>query len=48
VVAELGDPGRPPIEVLANPGDVEVGDHVTLEVLRACIVGGSRVRTRTG
>ena len=48
VVSELGDPGRPPIEVLANPGDVEVGDHVTLEVLRACIVGGSRVRTRTG
>ncbi|TFV71032.1 HAD family hydrolase [Blastococcus sp. CT_GayMR19] len=48
VVSELGDPGRPPIEVLANQGGVEVGDHVTLEVLRACIKAGAQGRARTG
>jgi len=48
VVSELGDPEGTPIEVLANPGGVEVGDHVTLAVLRACIGAGARVRARTG
>jgi HAD superfamily hydrolase (TIGR01509 family) len=48
VVSELGDPGRAPVEVLANPGSVQVGDHVTLEVLRACIRAGARGRARTG
>jgi HAD superfamily hydrolase (TIGR01509 family) len=37
VVSELGDPGRPPVEVLANRGPAHPGDHVTLEDLRACI-----------
>ncbi len=42
VVSELGDPGRPPIEVLANrlpsdDGPVRPGDFVTVEDLRACI-----------
>jgi len=37
VVSELGDPGRPAVEVLANRADVPVGDLVTLEVLRGCI-----------
>jgi HAD superfamily hydrolase (TIGR01509 family) len=48
VVSELGDPGRPPIEVLANPGGVPVGDHVTLETLDACIRAGARGHARTG
>jgi len=37
VVSELGDPTRPPIEVLANRSGVHVGHYVTLDVLRACI-----------
>ncbi len=48
VVSELGDPGRPPVEVLANPGAVEVGEHVTLDVIRACNRVGARDRARTG
>lgn len=36
VVSELGDPGRPPVEVLANRNGSSVGDYVTLDVLRAC------------
>jgi HAD superfamily hydrolase (TIGR01509 family) len=36
VVSELGDPGRPPIEVLANRGDARPGDFITLDDLRAC------------
>ena len=43
VVSELGDPGRPPVEVLANRAGVEVGDYVTLDVLRACIAAGARL-----
>lgn len=48
VVSELGDPGRPPIEVIANPAGVAVGDHVTLDVLRECIRAGGRSRARVG
>ena len=48
VVSELGDPGRPPVELLANPGGIEVGGHVTLDVLRACIRVGARGSARTG
>ncbi|XVU28320.1 HAD-IA family hydrolase [Actinoplanes sp. CA-054009] len=41
VVSELGDPGRPPIEVLANRAAVRIGDFITLDDLRACLPGGS-------
>ena len=37
VVSELGDPGGPPIEVLANRGGATPQDHVTLDDLRACL-----------
>ncbi|GAA4603856.1 HAD superfamily hydrolase (TIGR01509 family) [Actinoplanes octamycinicus] len=37
VVSELGDPWRPPIEVLANRGAAKPGDYVTLNDLRACL-----------
>ncbi len=37
VVSELGDPGRPPIEVMATHGQVLVGEYVTLETLTQCI-----------
>jgi HAD superfamily hydrolase (TIGR01509 family) len=37
VVSELGDPGGPPIEVLANRGRATPGDLVTLDDLRACM-----------
>jgi HAD superfamily hydrolase (TIGR01509 family) len=37
VVSELGDPGRPPIDVLVNRGPAHPGDFITLEDLRACI-----------
>ncbi|MBU2666385.1 HAD-IA family hydrolase [Actinoplanes bogorensis] len=37
VVSELGDPGRPPIEVLANRGAARPGDYLTLDDLRACV-----------
>jgi len=36
VVSELGDPGRPPIEVLANRGPALPGDYLTLDDLRVC------------
>ncbi|MEU4159943.1 HAD-IA family hydrolase [Actinoplanes sp. NPDC026670] len=39
VVSELGDPGRPPIEILANRGPARPGDHLTLDDLRACLEG---------
>lgn len=41
VVSELGDPRRRSIEVLANRAGVEVGEHVTLDVLRECIRSGA-------
>ncbi|GAA3343214.1 HAD family hydrolase [Amorphoplanes nipponensis] len=37
VVSELGDPGRPPIQVLANRSRARPGDHLTLDDLRACL-----------
>jgi HAD superfamily hydrolase (TIGR01509 family) len=37
VVSELGDPGRPPIEVLANRSPARPGDHLTLDDLRAAL-----------
>jgi len=37
VVSELGDPDRPPIEVLANRGPAEPGAYLTLDDLSACL-----------
>jgi HAD superfamily hydrolase (TIGR01509 family) len=37
VVSELGDPGRPPVEVLANRCAARPGDLITLDDLRACL-----------
>jgi HAD superfamily hydrolase (TIGR01509 family) len=37
VVSELGDPGRPPIEVLANRSSARPGDYITLDDLRDCL-----------
>jgi HAD superfamily hydrolase (TIGR01509 family) len=39
VVSELGDPGRPPIEVVANRGAAKPGDYLTLDDLAACLEG---------
>jgi len=41
VVSELGDPGRPPVEVLANRGEAHPGAYLTLADLRACLEGSS-------
>ena len=37
VVSELADPGRPPIEVLANRSAARPGEYVTLDDLRKCL-----------
>ena len=37
VVSELGDPERPPIEVLANRSPAQPADYVTLDDLRECL-----------
>jgi HAD superfamily hydrolase (TIGR01509 family) len=37
VVSDLGDPGRPPIEVLANRSGARPGAFLTLDDLRACL-----------
>ncbi|WP_250036325.1 HAD-IA family hydrolase [Paractinoplanes maris] len=37
VVSELGDDGRPPIEVLADRAGVRPGAYLTLDDLRACL-----------
>jgi HAD superfamily hydrolase (TIGR01509 family) len=37
VVSELGDPGRPPVEVLANRSPAHPGEYLTLGDLRACL-----------
>lgn len=37
VVSEIGDPDRPPIEVLANRGSARPGDYLTLADLSDCI-----------
>ncbi len=42
VVSELGDPGRPPVRVLADRASVSPGDQVVLDDLRACLCGGRR------
>jgi beta-phosphoglucomutase-like phosphatase (HAD superfamily) len=39
VVSELGDPGRPPVEVLANRSGARPGTYLTLDDLRACLEG---------
>jgi hypothetical protein len=39
VVSELGDPGRPPIDVLASRGGAHPHDLVTLDDLLACLGG---------
>ncbi len=39
VVSELGEEGRPPIEVLANRSKARPGSYVTLDDLRACLEG---------
>lgn len=36
VVSDLGDPGSPAVEVLANQGDAAPGDYVDLDDLKAC------------
>lgn len=42
VVSELGDPGRPAIEVLANRSEARPGDYITLADLERCIAGEIR------
>ncbi|MET0965424.1 MAG: HAD-IA family hydrolase [Nakamurella sp.] len=37
VVSELGDPDRPPVEVLANRGPAQPGAYLTLDDLSACL-----------
>jgi HAD superfamily hydrolase (TIGR01509 family) len=44
VVSELGDPDRPPIEVLANRCAARPGDYVTLGDLQECIRSGDSRR----
>jgi HAD superfamily hydrolase (TIGR01509 family) len=39
VVSELGDPGREPVEVLANRSPAHPGDYLTLDDLRDCLKG---------
>ena len=41
VVSELGDPDRPPIEVLANRSEARPGTYLTLADLRACLEGSA-------
>jgi len=43
LVSELGDPGRPPVEGLANRGHVTVGELVTLDTLSQCIAARATV-----
>jgi HAD superfamily hydrolase (TIGR01509 family) len=40
VVSGLGDPGRPPVQVLANRGATRPGAYLVLDDLRACLVAG--------
>lgn len=48
VVSELGDPGRPPVEVLADPAGVAPGDYLSLEDLEACLRADPTPRTPAG
>lgn len=43
VVSELGDPGRPPVRVLADRVSAQPGEHLTLDDLRACLGAQPRV-----
>ena len=36
VVSDLGDPGRPAVEVIANRGPAQPGEYLTLDDLSAC------------
>jgi HAD superfamily hydrolase (TIGR01509 family) len=40
-VSTLGEPGRPPVDVLANRGAARPGAYLTLDDLRACLAGGA-------
>lgn len=42
VVSELGDPDRPPIQVLQNRSGTSPGDFLTLQDLQDCIAGFSQ------
>lgn len=44
VVSELGDPGREPVEVLANRGTATPGAYLTLDDLSACLGAGAGAR----
>jgi hypothetical protein len=37
VVSDLGDPGLPPVEVLANRSNAHPGTYLTLDDLQACL-----------
>lgn len=37
VVSELGDPDRPPVDILANRGRAHPGAYLTLDDVRACL-----------
>jgi HAD superfamily hydrolase (TIGR01509 family) len=41
VVSGLGDPGRPPVQVLANRGTARPGAYLVLDDLRACLPAGA-------
>ena len=41
VVSGLGDPGRPPVQVLANRGAARPGAYLVLDDLRACLPAGA-------
>jgi HAD superfamily hydrolase (TIGR01509 family) len=41
VVTGLGDPGRPPIQVLANRSRARPGAYLALDDLRACLAAGA-------
>ena len=47
VVSELGDPGRPPIEVLADRAGVGPAEYLTLDDLRRCLVGSQDTAQRS-
>jgi len=41
VVSGLGDPGRPPVQVLANRSAARPGAYLVLDDLRACLTAGA-------
>jgi HAD superfamily hydrolase (TIGR01509 family) len=48
VVSELGDPGRPPIEVLRDRAEAHPGHRITLADVRACLGGPVAETSTTG